>query len=127
MRRIVIDMQALFAAAIEDALRESGFGFDTLKAKNPEQTLSLCGKEPTEVLIMDAMTYPPRTLAERLKIRDELKKSAADCKVVLIVDENSERDVADRVRLAKKDGLIDDFIYSCSASAAYIAAVIDTL
>ena len=127
MRRVVIDMQALFASAIEDALRKSGFGFDTVKAKSPEQTLSLCQAEPTAVLLMDAMTYPPRTLAERLKIREKLNKSAPACKIVLMVDENSERDVADRVRLAKKDGLIDEFIYSCSASAAYIAAVIDAL
>ena len=76
---------------------------------------------------MDAMTYPPRTLAERLKIREKLKKSTPDCKVVLMVDEKSERKVADKVRLAKKDGLIDDFIYSGSASNTYIAAVIDAL
>lgn len=127
MRRVVIDMQALFASAIEDALRKSGFGFDTVKSKNPEQTLSLCGAEPTAVLLMDAMTYPPRTLAERLKIGDALRKSAPACKIVLMVDEKSEGKVADKVRLAKKDGLIDDFIYSGSASAAYIAAVIDAL
>ena len=127
MRRVVMDMQALFASAIEDALRRSAFGFDTVKAKSPEQTVNLCREKPTAVLLMDAMTYPPRTLAERLKIRDELKKSAPDCKVVLMVDEKSEGKVADKVRLAKKDGLIDDFIYSGSASAAYIAAVIDAL
>ena len=127
MRRVVMDMQALFASAIEDALRRSAFGFDTVKAKSPEQTLSLCQAEPTAVLLMDAMTYPPRTLAERLKIRDAVKKFSPACKIVLMVDEKSEGKVADRVRLAKKDGLIDDFIYSGSASNAYIAAVIDAL
>lgn len=127
MRRVVIDMQALFASAVEDALCRSGFGFDTVRSKSPEQILPLCKAEPTAVLLMDAMTYPPRSLSERLKIRDELKKSAPACKVVLMVDEKSEEKVADSVRLAKKDGLIDDFIYSGSASAAYIAAVIDAL
>ena len=127
MRRVVIDMQALFAAAIEDALRKSGFGFNTVKSKSPEQTLPLCEEEPTAVLLMDVMTYPTRSMAERLKIRDALKKAVPDCKIVLVVDENSERAVADRVRRAKKDGLIDDFIYSGSASNAYIAAVIDAL
>jgi len=127
MRRVVIDMQALFAAAVENALRKSGFGFDTVKAESPEQTLSLCQEKPTAVLLMDVMTLPPRSMAERMNIRNELKKSAPDCKVVLMVDEKSERKVADKVRLAKKDGLIDDFIYSGSASNAYIAAVIDAL
>lgn len=127
MRRVVIDMQALFAAAVEDALRSSGFGFSTVKSGSPEQTLLLCRAEPTAVLLLDVMTYPPRTLAERLKIRDTLKKAAPACKIVLVVDEKSEQDVADRVRLAKKDGLVDGFIYSGSATAAYIAAVIDAL
>ena len=127
MRKIVIDMQALFASAIEDVLRKSGFGFETVKAESPEQTVNLCREKPTAVLIMDAMTYPPRTLAERLKIRDAVKKFSPACKIVLMVDEKSEGKVADRVRLAKKDGLIDDFIYSGSASNAYIAAVIDAL
>ena len=127
MRRIVIDMQALFAAAIEDALLGSGFGFDTVKVKSPAQTLSLCRERSADVLLMDVMTLPPRSMAERLKIRDELKQSVPACKIVLMVDEKSEGTVADKVRLAKKDGLIDEFIYSCSASNAYIAAVIDAL
>ena len=127
MRRVVIDMLALFAAAIEDALRKSGFGFDTVKSQKPELTVPLCLKKPTAVLLMDVMSYAPRTLVERLKIRNELKKTAPDCKIVLVVDENSEKAVANWVRLAKKDGLIDEFIYSCSASNAYIAAVIDAL
>ena len=127
MRRIVIDMQALFAAAIEDALLGSGFGFDTVKVKSPAQTLSLCRERSADVLLMDVMTLPPRSMAERLKIRDELKQSVPACKIVLMVDEKSEGTVADKVRLAKKDGLIDDFIYSGSASAAYIAAVTDAL
>lgn len=127
MRRIVIDMQALFAAAVEDALLGSGFGFDTVKAKSPAQTLSLCRERSADVLLMDVMTLPPRSMAERLKIRDELKQSVPACKIVLMVNEKSEGTVADKVRLAKKDGLIDDFIYSGSASAAYIAAVTDAL
>ena len=127
MRRVVIDMQALFAAAIEDALIKSDFGFETIKSERPDLTLSLCREAATEVLIMDVMTYSPRSMAERMRIRDELKNTVPDCKIVLMVDEKSEVKVADSVRLSKKDGLIDDFIYSCSASDAYIAAVIDAL
>ena len=127
MRRVVIDMQALFAAAVEDALRRSGFGFDTVKAETPEQALYLCREKPTAVLLTDVMSFTPRTIEQRLKIRDRLKKFAPACKIVFAVDEKSEKSVADRVRLAKKDGLIDGFIYSGSASNAYIAAVLDAL
>lgn len=126
MRRVVIDMQALFAVAVDDALRNSDFGFDTVKAESPDRDLPLCAAAPATVLLMDVMSYAPRSLEERLKIRDELKKANLDCKIVLAVDENSEKKLADRVRLAKKDGLIDNFIYG-SASAAYLSAVIDAL
>ena len=126
MRRVVVDMQALFAAAVEDALRKSGFGFDTVRSKSPEQTLKLCRQVPTAVLLADVMARPPRTLEERLAIRDELKRLEPDCKIVFMVDENSEKQAANQVRLAKKDGLIDDFLYH-SASPAYLAAVVDAL
>ena len=126
MRRVVVDMQALFAAAVEDALRKSGFGFDTVRSKSPEQTLKLCRQAPTAVLLADVMARPPRTLEERLAIRDELKRLEPDCKIVFMVDENTKKKLADQVRQAKKDGLIDNFIYG-SVSATYLSAVIDSL
>ena len=43
-----------------------------------------------------------------------------------VVDENTEKKLADKVRQAKKDGLIDNFIYG-SVSSAYLSAVIETL
>ena len=43
-----------------------------------------------------------------------------------VVDENTEKKLADKVRQAKKDGLIDNFIYG-SVSSTYLSAVIDTL
>ena len=61
-----------------------------------------------------------------LKIRNAVKNVHPDCKVVLVVDENSEKEAADRVRQAKKDGLIDQFIYG-STSPAYLVALMDTL
>ena len=61
-----------------------------------------------------------------MKIRDEVKAYSPDCRIVLVVDENTEKKLADKVRLAKKDGLIDNFIYG-SVSATYLSAVIDAL
>lgn len=66
------------------------------------------------------------TFEDRMKTRSELKKICRRCKIVLTVDENNEKNVADRVRRAKKDGLIDGFLYG-SVSSAYLAAFIDTL
>ena len=61
-----------------------------------------------------------------MDIRNEVKAQHPNCKVVLVVDENTEQKLADRVRQAKKDGLIDNFIYG-SVSATYLSAVIDAL
>lgn len=126
MRRVVIDMQALFAAAVEDALRRSGLGFEAVKSKSPGQTLPLCREEAADILLMDVTAYPPRTLEERLRLRDALKKMSPRCKIALMVDENTDNRLADQVRLAKKDGLIEGFIYG-SVSPAYLAAVLDAL
>ena len=79
------------------------------------------------VLFADAVAvYTSWTLEERLKIRNALKKAQPDCKIVLVVDENTEKKLADRVRQAKKDGLVDNFIYG-SVSSSYLSAVIDAL
>ena len=78
------------------------------------------------VLIMEVTAYTPWRFEERMKIRDELRKVNPDCKIVFVVDENTEKKLADKVRRAKKDGLIDGFLYG-SVSSAYLAAFIDTL
>ena len=126
MRHVVIDMQALFAAAVGNALSRSDFGFDTVQSQSPKETLPLCLSLPADILLMDVMSFAPRTLEERLSLRDTLKRANPHCKIVLMVDENGEKKVADRVRLARKDGLIDGFLYN-STSGTYLAAVMDTL
>lgn len=127
MRRIVIDMQnILFADAVAEALRNFDSALEPFMSENPDKTLSLCDTVLANVLIMEVTTYPSRTLEERLKIRNALKRKHSDCKIVLVVDENTERKLADRVRQAKKDGLVDNFIYG-SVSSSYLSAVIDAL
>ena len=127
MRRIVIDMQnILFAEAVAEALRNFDSDLEPFMSESPDKTLSLCDTVLANVLIMEVTTYPSRTLEERLKIRNALKQKHPDCKIVLVVDENTERKLADRVRQAKKDGLVDNFIYG-SVSSSYLSAVIDAL
>ena len=127
MRRIVIDMQnILFADAVAEALRNFDSDLEPFMSENHDKTLSLCDTVLANVLIMEVTTYPSRTLEERLKIRNALKRKHPDCKIVLVVDENTERKLADRVRQAKKDGLVDNFIYG-SVSSSYLSAVIDAL
>lgn len=127
MRRVVIDMQnTLFADAVAVALRGFESDFEPVMSDGPDKTLSLCDAVLANVLIMEVTSYTPWRLEERMKIRNELKKTNPDCKIVLVVDENTEKKLADQVRQAKKDGLVDNFIYG-SVSSSYLSAVIDAL
>ena len=72
----------------------------------------------------DGATPESSALSKKLDALD-MSYTSSD-PAVLVVDENTERKLADKVRQAKKDGLIDNFIYG-SVSATYLSAVIDTL
>lgn len=127
MRRVVIDMQnTLFADAVAEALRRFDSDFDPVMSESPDKTLALCNAVLANILIMEVSAYASWKLEERMKIRDELRKINPNCKIVLVVDENTEKKLADRVRQAKKDGLVDNFIYG-SISSTYLSAVIDAL
>ena len=127
MRRVVVDMQnALFADAIATALRNFDSDFEVYQSESPVKTSDMCTFTEANILIMEVTAYSSWKLEERMKIRGEVKAQNPGCKIVLVVDENSEKKLADKVRLAKKDGLVDNFIYG-SVSSTYLSAVIDAL
>lgn len=127
MRRVVVDMRnALFADAVAGALRRFDSDFDPVMSESPDKTLSLCDAVLANILIMEVSVYTPWKLEERLRIRNALKKRNPECKIMLVVDENTEKKLADQVRQAKKDGMVDNFIYT-SVSSSYLAAAIDAL
>ena len=127
MRRIVVDMQNfLFADAIARTLTSTDSDFDVRRSESPNQTAELCSLCQPYALLMEVTGYSPWRLEERMIIRNEVKHLTPHCKIVLIVDENAERPLARRVLQAKKNGLIDNFIFG-SVSAEYLTAVVDTL
>ncbi|MDD6362735.1 MAG: hypothetical protein PUG18_05685 [Lachnospiraceae bacterium] len=127
MRRVIVDMQnALFADAIATALQKFDSDFEVYQSEIPAKTTDMCAFMGANILIMEVTTYMPWRLEERIQIRDEVKAQNPGCKIVLVVDENTEKKLADKVRQAKKDGLIDNFIYG-SVSSTYLSAVIDAL
>ena len=127
MRRVLINMQnSLFCDAISDTLRRSGNELDPYAVDSPDRVVEECKWVAPYALLMEVTGYTPWKLHERMKIRDAVKGQNPDCKIVLIVDENAEKEVARQVKQAKKDGLIDQFIYG-SISASYLADIVDTL
>ena len=128
MRRIIVNMKDyIFADAVAQSLQaDKNSDFTVQRVTAPEeieQYSRLC--DPYAVL-MEVTGYPPYVLEERLKIRDAVKKINQNCKIVIVVDENSEKEAARQVRQANKDGRIDQFIYG-SISANYLVALMDTL
>ena len=128
MRRVIVNMRDyIFADAIAQSLQaDKAGGFTVQRVTTPEEVeeySKLC--EPYAVL-MEVTGNRPYALEQRLKLRDTVKETNPYCKIVLIVDENSEKEVAREVRQAKKDGRIDQFIYG-SISANYLVALMDTL
>ena len=53
-------------------------------------TVRLCRSMAAYAVIMEVTAYTPWRLAERLALRDEIKKRMPVCKVVLLVDEKSD-------------------------------------
>ena len=127
MRRIVINMQnSLFCNAIADTLRGSGNELEPYTIDSPDKVVEECEGIAPYALLMEVTGYTPWLLSERLKIRDAVKAQKPDCKIVFIVDENAEKAIAKQVKQAKKDGLIDQFIYG-SISATYLADIVDSI
>ena len=127
MKRILINMQnSLFCNAIADILRRSGNELEPYTIDFPDKVVDECKWIAPYALLMEVTGYTPWLLHERMKIRNAVKEKNPDCKIVFIVDENAEKAVAKQVKQAKKDGLIDQFIYG-SISASYLADIVDSL
>ena len=127
MRRIVINMQnSLFCNAISETLRISGNELNPYSVDSPDKVIDECKWVAPYALLMEVTGYTPWKLCERMKIISSLRLQLPECKIVLIVDENAEKELAKEVRQAKKDGLIDQFIYG-SISATYLADIVDSL
>ena len=127
MRRIVINMQnSLFCNAISETLRISGNELNTYSVDSPDKVIDECKWVVPYALLIEVTGYTPWKLCERMKIISSVRLQIPECKIVLIVDENAEKELAKEVRQAKKDGLIDQFIYG-SISATYLADIVDSL
>lgn len=116
----------LFADAIAGVLSREESGFDVYRTEKSDEVVELCGYTLPYAVLMEVTGVTPWLLDERLKLAAELRKQNPSCKLVLVVDENVDAKLARRVKQAKKDGLVDQFIYS-SISSAYLAAIVDTL
>ena len=128
MRRIVLDAQySVMTRALTMALERQRPDFLVQSVGPQTQDIaSLCRSCRANVLLMEVCTRAPRRLSDRLLLSASLQDMRPRCKTVLLVDEAEYPELAAAVCMAKKDHIIDDFVYA-SVSPAYLSAMIDSL
>ncbi len=128
MNRIVISIQnSLLSEAITKMLWESNKFeiFEILQSKISE-TAEECKILRPNVLLMEVTYGSQTTLEKRLETVQAVRVDNPDCKVVLLCDENSSPELAERVKTARYKGLIDTFFYA-SVSLSYLKDVLESL
>ncbi len=115
----------ILGEAIKMALKVNG-DFDVSVSEKPHETAEKCYTLAATAVLMEVTEYRSWGIEEQLGQCSIIKKNCPDCKIAFLVDETSEKELAEKVKQAKKDNLIDQFIYS-STSASYLAAVIDAM
>lgn len=116
MKRIKLEIcNGLMAAAITRMLEHTE-GFSVIRGASSS----------ADVLLMETAYDPGFTLYDCLTKAKLLRSRSPECKVILLCDENSAPELARQVVQAKKDGRIDDFVYS-SVSESYLTALLSAL
>lgn len=118
----------LLSGAIAKYLQERG---ELLPLKVNDYTkqnepCATCNSHQADILLMETGPLPFFTLSRRLETAEQVRKNLPHCKIVLLCDEKANPDTAEKVKDAKKMGLIDGFFYS-SVSGEYLAAMLDSL
>ena len=127
MRKILLDMQSgIFARTIQRMLLQELDDCQVIISEHPDKTVQRCKTFKPYALLMEATGYTPWMLEERLAIRDKVKQNDPDCKIVILVDDQADSELAQKVKDAKREGVIDAFLFG-SVTEQYMAAVLDTL
>ena len=127
MKKIVLDIQSnIHARTIERMLMQELDDCQVVISESPDSTAEWCKTHRPDVLLMEVKMFSPWMFSERMAIRDKVKRSTENCRVVLFVDDESKKNLTEEVQQAKRKGLIDAFLFD-SVSENYFASVIDSV
>ena len=128
MRNIVISMQnTLLSESVARSLAEAGeFRVEQAPPGRTGDTFSLCQAVQADILLMEVSRLTAYTLESRMGLIARVRGAVPQCKFVLLCDENSDAELAQQVKCARQDRLIDAFLYA-SVTPAYLAAALDAL
>lgn len=126
MQRVIVNMKSyVMSDAIKLILKDKG-DFKVLIVDDVCDVVNKCYSYAANTVIMEVTDYEPWNLEQRLKIREDIKKRCPNSKIAILVDENENKEIAEKVKQAKLDGLVDQFIYG-SISASYLVALLETI
>ena len=127
MKKIVLDIQSnIHAHTMERMLMQELDDCQVVISESPDSTAEWCKTHRPDVLLMEVKMFSPWMFSERIAIRDKVKRSTENCRVVLFVDDESNKNLTEEVLQAKREGLIDAFLF-VSVSENYFALVIDSV
>jgi hypothetical protein len=90
------------------------------------EILATCLEVKADILLAEVRDYPPLTIMDWVKHHQEIVNHLPNCKLVVIVDENSSPEASLAVKEAKKKGHLHMFFFS-SVSGEYLSAVLESL
>ena len=127
MKKIVLDIQSdIHAHTMERMLMQKLDDCQVVISESPDSTAEWCKTHRPDVLLMEVRAFSPWMFSERMTIRDKVKSSTETCRIILFVDDDSDGELTEKVRQAKREGLIDAFLFG-SVSENYFASVIDSV
>ena len=126
MKKIVLDIQSdIHAQTMERMLMQKLDDCQVVISESPDTTAEWCKTHRPDVLLMEVKAYSPWMFKERMAICDKVKRNTENCRVILFVDDDTDGELTEQVRQAKREGLIDAFLFG-SVSENYFASVIDS-
>ena len=127
MKKIVLDMQStLYAKNMQRALMQDLKEWQPVISERPDLTAELCRLHKPQALLMEVTGYTPWMLRERLAVRDKVRENDPACRIILAVEERADKQLAAEVSAAKRDGLVDEFIF-LSMTDKYLPALLEAL
>ena len=111
----------LMAASIRDLMqRVTNLTVCLIQGRD---VVSECMAVSADIVLLEVAFPAGFTVEERIKQASLLRQQMPACRIVFLCDENSTPELARKVAVAKKDGLIDDFLFS-SVGERYLVAIL---
>ena len=127
MKKIVLDIQSnIHAHTMERMLMQEPDDCPVVISESPDSTAEWCKTHRPDVLLMEVKMFSPWMFSERMAICDKVKRSTENCRIVLFVDDESNKNLPEEVQQAKREGLIHALLFD-SVSENYFASVIDSV